>query len=187
LARKLTGRPPGRPKTVFREDGSIDPLRNKPHPKRIKGLEAELYFFAQQPDAKAALARAYFDPPWKEGRWPVSRNVQAVAAFAGVTERAVRKWRKDKNFFLLFDLRVRKARTLAAIQPKRPNAQDSPDGTNLIKYLEAFWPSQGFVVSKINGRRSLSPQTYAKHLKANGCIPEDWVSDDNKAKSKPRI
>lgn len=184
MPRKLTGRAPGRPKVKRREDGSPDPTDNKLSPPALRALAVELYFLKRQTNGMAAVNRAILD-----GSWPVARNAQAVATRASTTVQAVRKWRKSELFRVqLFSCLLTEARhTSRAKDAHRSNIQDSQDGLKLIEFLRAHWPvTEGFF-SPINGRAYKSPETFARHLKANNCIPEAWVSEDNKSLSKPRV
>jgi hypothetical protein len=136
-------------------------------------LEAERYFLARENDGVEAAGRAILD-----GTWPVSRRAQVIADRSGTTVQAVRRWRKDKLFRAHFFAELLGDARRARHKPDQQRIiRDSQDGKAMIGYLHANWPKEGFVVSPINGRRYRSPRSYARHLKANGCIPADWVGE----------
>lgn len=171
MPRKPTCNPPGRPPLKRRADGTLDHTRNKLSPKAQKALAAELHFWRLQAKGKA-----------DDGPWPVRASASRVARRANITPRAVQKLRKNDLYVTQFMARIIGKKTSAAHEKTKAekatkqSVTDTPDGKRLLHWAKTYWPKENFVKSPINGRRYHSPETYVRHLRAHGSIPDDWIS-----------
>jgi len=168
MPRKLSGKPPGRPRLARRADGTPDPTAkaNKLSRKARAALEAELHFYRLQEKGRA-----------DDNPWPVLASASRIARRANISIRAVQKWRKQHWYFVHFWSEVLTTKINAGQEKQRERLRPKQIvGQALIEWLWKGWPPMGYVTSKINGRRYHSPKTYARHLRANHCVPYDWVT-----------
>lgn len=166
MPRKPTGNAPGRPRLIRRADGLVDPTRYVPGLKAKRVLAWERTFFKDQAE------KSDID-------WPVAAKPSEIAAKAGVSTRYVQKLRSAPWFEILFWSGMSTAKLKASGAAKarsRLNRKisDSPDGKKSRDWAWANWP-EGGCRSPVNGRHYRTPETFARHLRANRLIPSEWV------------
>ena len=164
MPRKATGKPPGRPRVVRREDGKPDPIVHRPSPEAQRALEAELHFYRLQEKGRAD------DKPW-----PVLAFASRVARRARIEPRTVQKLRKEWwyecHFWTAALSNKAKQRDWQKREAKKPRQMVTEP---LADWLWKIWPEEGFKVSPINGRRYHKPETYARHMRSHDVKPYDW-------------
>lgn len=172
MPRMPTGKPPGRPRIEVRSDGEPDPVSYRPSPEARQAIGVEVFFFR-------ILEMRRSD----EAPWPVLASATQVARQAGATTRAVQKWRKKRWYHIHFWSAVLSDKLMDADLQAQAAKAISVHRKDLVVWAREGWPKEGFVDSMVNGRRFHSPEKYAQHLRQEGAIPTEWLTQEMPALS----
>ena len=171
---KPTGNKPGRPRKEAFKKRSL-PIARTTQGKLIVPPH-ERNRPKQNPKWRAALKVEWENFDSNMTSWPSSATLADVAAAAGVSREAVRKWRLDPAYKeALFRLGAANVwRAIGAERSDRkPLRSKRSSNANLHVYLKTHWT--GPIESPLDGKTYDDPNSFFQHIAANPNVV--WTGD----------